>query len=261
VPFFTHEVVPSYPLREIDDVVSPISDLGACLRDIVNFGPGEACVKRPHGAGAYTEDFPQAIVLSDGPGHAREGGITMRDAFPAPASQMARFFRCFVIAVAGAQTAFWLYTFRLIYVNANPMGDGFEFVAVVPFGFVFFALVVPSLVSAQETRGASLILRPTTASLSSSSSTGAAAQTPSDRTRFSRIFSCWQMARVRSVSISRRSTLEADAVRADRSKNLCYGAKLSMRRTADQAPLRLAEKRGSGMGSNKKTRFFLCCCW
>ena len=146
MPFFTHEVVPSYPLREIDDVVSPISDLGACLRDIVNFGPGEACGKRPHGAGAYTEDFPQAIVLSDGPGHAREGGITMRDAFPAPASQMARFFRCFVIAVAGAQTAFWLYTFRLIYVNANPMGDGFEFVAVVPFGFVFFALVVPSLV-------------------------------------------------------------------------------------------------------------------
>jgi len=25
------------------------------------------------------------------------------------------------------------------------MGDGFEFVAVVPFGFVFFALVAPSL--------------------------------------------------------------------------------------------------------------------
>jgi len=64
---------------------------------------------------------------------------------------MGRFFRYFVIAVAGAQTAFQ-YTFRLIYVNANPMGDGFEFVAVVPFGFVFFALVVPSLVLGSTAR-------------------------------------------------------------------------------------------------------------
>jgi hypothetical protein len=30
-----------------------------------------------------------------------------------------------------------------------------------------------------------------------------------------------------------------------------------MRRTADQTPLRLAEKRGSGMGSNKKARLVL----
>jgi hypothetical protein len=51
--------------------------------------------------------------------------------------------------------------------------------------------------------------------------------------------------------------LEAAAARADRSKNLCYGAKLSLRRTADQTPLRLAEKRGSGMGSNKKARLVL----
>jgi hypothetical protein len=60
-------------------------------------------------------------------------------------SHMARFFRYFVIVVAGAQTLYWLYTFRLIFVNANPLGDGFEFVAVVPFGFVFLALVAPSL--------------------------------------------------------------------------------------------------------------------
>jgi len=32
----------------------------------------------------------------------------MRDEFSAPTSPMARFFRYFVIAVAGAQTAFWL---------------------------------------------------------------------------------------------------------------------------------------------------------
>jgi len=58
---------------------------------------------------------------------------------------VAGFFRRFVIAVAGGQTLYWLYTFRLIFVNANPLGDGFEFVAIVPFGVVFLALVAPSL--------------------------------------------------------------------------------------------------------------------
>jgi hypothetical protein len=43
------------------------------------------------------------------------------------------------IAVAGAQTAYWLYTFRLIAVNTNPTGDGIEFAAIVPFGFIFLA--------------------------------------------------------------------------------------------------------------------------
>jgi hypothetical protein len=36
--------------------------------------------------------------------------------------------RCITIALACAQTAYWLYIFRLIAVNANPMGDGMEFV-------------------------------------------------------------------------------------------------------------------------------------
>jgi hypothetical protein len=58
---------------------------------------------------------------------------------------MARVFRFFLIAVAGAQAAYWLYTFRLILVNANPLGDGFEWVAVVPFGIVFVGFVVPSV--------------------------------------------------------------------------------------------------------------------
>ena len=57
----------------------------------------------------------------------------------------ARVSRYFILALAAAQTAYWLYTFRLIAVNANPMGDGMEFVAIVPFGFVFLALVVPAL--------------------------------------------------------------------------------------------------------------------
>jgi hypothetical protein len=63
----------------------------------------------------------------------------------AATSRIARFARYFIISVAGAQTAYWIYTFRFIAVNANPMGDGFEFVAIVPFGLVFLALAAPSL--------------------------------------------------------------------------------------------------------------------
>jgi hypothetical protein len=53
--------------------------------------------------------------------------------------------RRLTIVLAGAQTAYWIYTFRLIGVNANPMGDGMEFVAIVPFGLIFFLLVAPAL--------------------------------------------------------------------------------------------------------------------
>ena len=60
--------------------------------------------------------------------------------------RIARLSRRFIIAVTTAQTAYWIYTFRLIAVNANPMGDGLEFVAVVPFGLVFITLVAPPLV-------------------------------------------------------------------------------------------------------------------
>jgi len=63
----------------------------------------------------------------------------------AAGSRVAGFLRRIVIAVAGALTLFWLYTFRLIYANADPLGDGFEYVAIVPFGVVFLALVAPSL--------------------------------------------------------------------------------------------------------------------
>jgi len=56
-----------------------------------------------------------------------------------PSRRVSRFF---VLAAAGVQTAFWFYTFRFIHVNANPMGAGLEWMAVFPFGFVFFGLVV-----------------------------------------------------------------------------------------------------------------------
>lgn len=61
------------------------------------------------------------------------------------AAPPARHLRAFVLVAAGAQAAFWLYTFRFIAVNANPMGDGMEWVAVMPFGFIFFAIVMPAL--------------------------------------------------------------------------------------------------------------------
>ena len=59
--------------------------------------------------------------------------------------RIARLSRRFIIAVTAAQTAYWIYTFRLVAVNANPMGDGMEFAAIVPFGLVFIVLVAPPL--------------------------------------------------------------------------------------------------------------------
>jgi hypothetical protein len=53
--------------------------------------------------------------------------------------------RDLTIVLAVAQTAYWLYSFRLIAVNSNPMGDGLEFAAVFPLGFIFIVLVAPAL--------------------------------------------------------------------------------------------------------------------
>jgi hypothetical protein len=64
---------------------------------------------------------------------------------PATALPSRRFLRFFVLAAASTQTTFWFYTFHFIDVNSNPMGDGLEWMAVFPFGFVFFGLVFPAL--------------------------------------------------------------------------------------------------------------------
>ncbi|TKT73105.1 hypothetical protein YH63_017675 [Afipia massiliensis] len=45
--------------------------------------------------------------------------------------------RATVLAIAAANTVFWLWTFRFIAAHTNPKGDGFEWVAVMPFGFIF----------------------------------------------------------------------------------------------------------------------------
>ncbi len=64
----------------------------------------------------------------------------------------ARTTRTCTLALACAQAAYWLYAFRLIAVNSNPLGDGLEFAAIVPFGLIFLALVVPSLMLAWSGR-------------------------------------------------------------------------------------------------------------
>ncbi|MGD9545179.1 MAG: hypothetical protein AB7F41_02805 [Methylocystis sp.] len=65
---------------------------------------------------------------------------------------MNRFLRNYSLILGGAQGLYWLYTFRLIYVNTNWMGDGMEWVAVMPFGFIFFGLVSPALVMSKDGR-------------------------------------------------------------------------------------------------------------
>lgn len=46
-------------------------------------------------------------------------------------------FRTLVLAIAAANAVFWLWTFRFIAAHSNPKGDGFEWVAVMPFGVIF----------------------------------------------------------------------------------------------------------------------------
>lgn len=45
--------------------------------------------------------------------------------------------RALVLSLAAANTVFWLWTFRFIAAHSNPKGDGFEWVAVMPFGAIF----------------------------------------------------------------------------------------------------------------------------
>lgn len=70
--------------------------------------------------------------------------------------QAKRLFRIYSYVLGGIQTIYWLYTFRFIYVNTNWMGDGFEWVAVMPIGFIFFCFVVPGLVMCREGRSLKL---------------------------------------------------------------------------------------------------------
>ena len=68
----------------------------------------------------------------------------MTDAPDAAATPTMRYLRYLAMLLGNAQTWFWLYTFRLIYVNP-PKGDGMGWFAVIPFALIFFALIVPTL--------------------------------------------------------------------------------------------------------------------
>jgi len=57
--------------------------------------------------------------------------------------------RSWVLLLAGGQILFWLYTFRFIFVNSNPMGDGLEVMAIFPFGYIFLGLSFPRCCWAQ----------------------------------------------------------------------------------------------------------------
>jgi hypothetical protein len=56
--------------------------------------------------------------------------------------------RAIALAVAGAGTLFWLYTFYGI--AQVPIGDGsgFQWIAVIPLGFIFVVLTLPALILA-----------------------------------------------------------------------------------------------------------------
>jgi len=64
----------------------------------------------------------------------------MTDAPDAEASPTIRYLRYLAMILANAQTWFWLYSFRLIYLNK---GGAMGWFAVIPFTLVFFALIVP----------------------------------------------------------------------------------------------------------------------
>ncbi len=61
-----------------------------------------------------------------------------------PAEQLRRL----LLAVAGAATVFWIYTFFHIARVANPKGDGMEWMAEFPLTVIFGLLVLPALVAA-----------------------------------------------------------------------------------------------------------------
>lgn len=67
-----------------------------------------------------------------------------------------RLVRIYSYVLGGLQAIYRLYTFRFIYVNTNWMGDGFEWVAVMPVGLIFFCLVVPGFVMNKDRKSLKL---------------------------------------------------------------------------------------------------------
>ena len=66
--------------------------------------------------------------------------------------------RIIALAIAGAGTLFWLYTFYAIAQVPAGDGTGFQWIAVVPLGFVFIVLTLPALVLAAAGRALRLAI-------------------------------------------------------------------------------------------------------
>lgn len=62
-----------------------------------------------------------------------------------PAIPTGKSARITIVAIAAAQTLFWIYTIYHIISRADPKGDGFELVAIMPMSLIFILLVLPAL--------------------------------------------------------------------------------------------------------------------
>jgi hypothetical protein len=60
--------------------------------------------------------------------------------------------RATALAVAAAGTLFWLYTFYAIAQVPEGDGTGFQWIAVMPLGAIFFSLTLPALLLALRNR-------------------------------------------------------------------------------------------------------------
>jgi hypothetical protein len=60
--------------------------------------------------------------------------------------------RIAALVVAGAGTLFWLYTFYGIAQVPHGDGTGFQWIAVMPLGLIFFVLTLPALMLALRRR-------------------------------------------------------------------------------------------------------------
>jgi len=69
-----------------------------------------------------------------------------------PSTETGRAARWTIMALAAAQTLFWIYAIYHIVSHANPKGDGFELVAIMPMSFIFFGLALPAWMLAREGR-------------------------------------------------------------------------------------------------------------
>jgi len=70
---------------------------------------------------------------------------TMPDPAPSSSPSTSASARAAILAIAGAQALFFLYTIYYVIQRINPKGDGFELVAIGPMSLIFIMLVLPAL--------------------------------------------------------------------------------------------------------------------